>query len=347
MGLTSYLSDLNKDFRSGLNSAIGASTGTSAADQLDMLVKMNQPTKYGWSWNQLANQLQYEQYVKELSASLQKSSAANLNYNIALNKALPSSMRAGLESAGYNPILGVLGSYNAQTGSVSSSVGSQGLGTLPQVSRGGSSAFSAAAVNKAIDMFVGKLGAEVQNVKTDTENKQISNEDIKASANLKNAEADNIRARTATEDSIRSSKVKEADLKASFGDGLLGSVGRTATHFSKEVPKAVSEAFSGVDSSLLKKAVKSQLPLSVKMAYAVGKSLGAVNNSSSAKSVGDSINPHTNSSRSEESRLERLSRGYHRVAPLIRQVFDYYKPSILHGVKRAVEKFGSRRYYIP
>ena len=197
--LFSYASEINKDFRTGLNTAIGASQGTSAADQLDMLVKMNQPTKYGWSWNQLANQLQYEQYVKELNASLQKSSAANLNYNIALNKALPTAMRQGLEAAGYNPILGVLGNYNAQTGSVSSSVGSQGLGNLPQVSRGGSSAFSAAAVNKAIDMFTGKLNAEVENVKTDTDNKKVSNEDIKASANLKNAEAENIRAKTETE----------------------------------------------------------------------------------------------------------------------------------------------------
>lgn len=311
MGLTSYLSDLNKDFRSGLNSAIGASTGTSAADQLDMLVKMNQPTKYGWSWNQLANQLQYEQYVKELSASLQKSSAANLNYNIALNKALPSAMRAGLESAGYNPILGVLGSYNAQTGSVSSSVGSQGLGNLPQVSRGGSSAFSAAAVNKAIDMFAGKLNAEVENVKTDTDNKKVSNEDIKASANLKNAEAENIRARTETENVMREPHRQDAVLKSRYGDGFTGAVGRymeTAVESGKNTVDSISDYFK--------------------------RKFGGQNSSSSAKSVDAPINNHGSSARDEDVKSSVTSRVLNRVPAL--------RTRIGRALRRALEIYGGR-----
>lgn len=175
----------------GLGSGLLSSGGTSAAQQLDMLKKYYQPTKAGWSWAQLENQVAYEQYLKQLRSS----ASTDLKLSQDMNRLLPLSQVEGLRLAGINPILAVLGSGFSPIQSSASASGSFNAARVPgglsKPSRHINSAGSAGEFAKIIG---GAIDAEVENRRVDTENKRDLGSNLRASNDLITAQADKTRA---------------------------------------------------------------------------------------------------------------------------------------------------------
>lgn len=204
---------------SGASQGLGAlidSGGSSANQQMRLWNKMYEPRDElgGLSRAQMEQAVELQGYKKSLDAS----SAANLAYNAKL----PSAMRQGLESAGYNPMLAALGSYSSSSVS-GTSFQSPSLNSVSKPNRSLSSALNASDIYK---MVRGYFDTEQTNKEADTANKKVANKDIEASADLKHAEADLTRAKAETENKTRDAVYKEAELKSRYGDGITGSVGR-------------------------------------------------------------------------------------------------------------------------
>lgn len=175
----------------GLGSGLLSSGGTSAAQQLDMLKKYYQPTKAGWSWAQLENQVAYEQYLKQL----QTSASTDLKLSQDMNRLLPSSQVAGLRLAGLNPILAVLGSGFSPIQSSASASGSANAARLPGgLSKPSRHVNSAGSAMDFAKMVGGAVDAEVENRRADTENKKDLGSNLRASNDLISAQADKTRA---------------------------------------------------------------------------------------------------------------------------------------------------------
>lgn len=174
----------------------------------------------GLSKAQIQQQVDLAGYKSTLAAS----SAANLDYN----KQLPTAMRQGLEAAGYNPMLAVLGNYSP-SGISGGTVLSQ-PNTTPGVrpSRGMSSALNAESIYK---MLRGYFDAEQSNTDADTSLKDASRTDVQASANLKNAEAEYTHERAETERALRQPHYEDAVLQSRYGSGWAGNFGRMGETF--------------------------------------------------------------------------------------------------------------------
>ena len=203
---------------------LGNSGGSVVSEQRKYWDMMHRPMTLNGqeigSRAQIDNRMEEQQYIRQLQAS----SAQNLSYNQALNEMLPSAMRKGLEQAGYNPILGVLGSYGASTGGVSAP-GGQAIAqpTITRPNRGLNSSLSFDSLAKA---FYGAYKASTENTEADTDVKSAQVDSVKADADLKRADASLIKAKAKTESDLRAATVKEKQLSNTYGDGWVGAVGR-------------------------------------------------------------------------------------------------------------------------
>lgn len=190
----------------GATSGLLSSGGTSAAQQLDMLEKYYQPTKYGWSWAQLENQVALEAYRKQMASSAD----TELALSKLLNQQLPTAQVQGLKAAGLNPILAVLGqgfSPIHSSASAAGSVSSRVPGGLSAPRRSINSAGSAMDFAK---LFSGAIDTEIENRQADTTNKEALTSNIRQQNRLIEAQADKTHA--------------EADLireKTGFGEGQV------------------------------------------------------------------------------------------------------------------------------
>lgn len=215
-------------------SRAGGGGGASAADQVNYWDKMHMPMRdqegsfkdedgnYYPSRAAIENQLEIEQYQKQLGASAE----SNLAFNTALNRMQPTAIRQGLEAAGYNPILGVLGNYNGSNSTISAPGGqSVAQPTITRPMRGLNSSVSFDSLAKAV---FGAYKASTDNTVADTDVKGAQVADVRAGAALKKAEADNIQAKTETEHALRSERVKQLENENAFGKSWFGDYGRAA-----------------------------------------------------------------------------------------------------------------------
>lgn len=169
----------------GLAGGLLGSGGTSAADQLDMLEKYYQPTKLGWSWAQLENQVAIEQFRKQLASSAK----ADLDLSKAMNLLLPSYQVRGLSDAGLNPILAVLGSGFSPIQSSASASMSGGAHVPGGLSRSVRRINSAGSAMDFAKILSGTLDTELENRQADTQQKKALTDNVRTSNELVRAQA--------------------------------------------------------------------------------------------------------------------------------------------------------------
>lgn len=205
---------------------LGDSGGSAVSEQRKYWDMMHRPMTLNGqnigSRAEIENRMEEQQYMRQLQAS----SAQNLSYNQALNEMLPTAMRKGLEQAGYNPILGVLGSYGASTGGVSAPGGqSVAQPTITRPNRGLNSSLSFDSLAKA---FYGAYKASTENTEADTDVKSAQVASVNADADLKRADANLLNAKAKTEDATRSEVVKGKALDNTYGaaGSIPGAAGR-------------------------------------------------------------------------------------------------------------------------
>lgn len=265
-------------------SALGGGGGASASDQRDYWDMMHNPLLFNGSRDdefgnpnpsraQIENYLEAEQYRRQLGYSAQ----ANLDYNAALNRIQPLAMRQGLERAGYNPLLGVLGNYNASNSSISAP-GGQSV-AQPTITRPMKGLNSSVSFDSLARSLVGAYKASTDNTKADTDVKGAQVADVQAGAKLKDATADNIKAKTETEHLLRDERLRQLENENAFGKSIWGDYGRAirnaldgAIDTVKQVPATVQELFLMPDTSSANQQKRSDDSVKVSVPRSAGES---------------------------------------------------------------------------